>query len=99
MPGCREAFFSNYAVTYRLTIIRCPLALALNRPIQEKVLGTNILKHDTLARIIDNFVFVLVPIFCHSVFVFLDKFPFIQVGVDGIWNTSSHRAPQKTFVI
>ena len=61
MPGCIDAFVSNYAVTHHLAIIRCPLAL--NRPIQEKILGTNILEHDTVPGIIDNFVFVFVT-FC-----------------------------------
>ena len=72
MPGRIEAFVSFYAVTHHLAIIRCPLAL--NRPVQEEILGTNILQHDTVPRMIDDFIFVLVPIFSHFMFVSFDLF-------------------------
>ena len=71
MPGRLEAFVSNYAVTHHLAIIRCPLAL--NRPVQEEILGMNILQHDAIPGMIDDFIFVLVPIFSHSMFVSFDS--------------------------
>ena len=64
---CRgEAFVGQDAITYNLTIIRC--SLALNHPIQEEVLGSNILDHDAIPRKIYN-LGCLVFTFCHSMFM------------------------------
>ena len=83
MTCCLEAFFSQYAITHNFAIIRC--SLALNRPIQEEVLGPDILNHDAIPGKICNFVLVLVFTFCHSMFVVLNsffyQFPCVEIGI------------------
>ena len=67
-----SAFVVQDAITYNLTIIRC--SLALNRPIQEEVLGSNILDPDAIPGKICNLVlfFYFLSFYVHGYqFVFL----------------------------
>ena len=70
MPCRIEAFVSQYAITHHLAIIRC--SLALKHPIQEEILGMDVLDHDAIPGRIYNFVLVFVPIVYHSMFMVLN---------------------------